>query len=174
MAGRDKTSLNRLGWALGPPGLLGPSQEPPRRAGGGLGPWGRTGPMEMEGWSQHGGASSVGMQGTGRLPPVLPQEICLAVALASREPHPPALLPDVGVLAPKPAPLMPLTELQCPRWPVPTCPRPIDQPTVQASEMGMNRARAPRASVLGSWATGEVHGWRDRPQGRDGEGSVSG
>lgn len=39
--------------------------------------------MEMEGWSQHGGVSSVGMQGTGRLPPVPPQEIRLAAALAS-------------------------------------------------------------------------------------------
>lgn len=75
-------------------------------------------------------------------------------------PHPPALPPDVGVLAPKPTPLMPLAELQCPRWPVPTCLRHIDLPTVQASGMGMNRASA-RASMLGSWVTGEVlqRGW---------------
>jgi len=84
--------------------------------------------MEMEGWSQHGGASSVGMQGTGRLPPVLPQEICLAVALASREPHPPAPLPDVGVLAPKPTPLMPLTEPQCPGGLSPPAPGPSTSP----------------------------------------------
>ena len=51
-----------------------------------MGPWGRTGPMKMEDWSQHGGVSSVGMWGTGRLPPVLPQEICLAAALVSQEP----------------------------------------------------------------------------------------
>lgn len=72
-------------WAgpWGPQACWAQSRSPPGGQEGVLGPWGRTGPMEMEGWSQHGGVSSVGMQGTGRLPPVPPQEICLAAALAS-------------------------------------------------------------------------------------------
>lgn len=46
---------------------------------------------------------------------------------------------------------MPLAELQCPRWPVPTCLRCIDPPTVQASGMGMNRARHQEPAC---WAAG--------------------